>query len=116
MSGSVVAGEHTAKGSTEGKLTATIAAPNDGWIAARCSGKHRDSYGHAQWAHTSPVYLKTGSRDSATRESAEFFVARIERSQQWIAEKGRFEKDAHRQRMQQLFRAGRESFLRLAQG
>lgn len=116
MNGSVVAGEHTARGSTEGKLSATLAAPNDGWIAARCSGKNRDSYGHAQWAHTSPVYLVTGSKDAATRDSAQFFVDRIERSQRWIAEKGRFEEAVHRQRMQQLFREGQESFLRLAQG
>ncbi len=116
MNGTVVAGEQTASGSTEGKLSATVAAPNDGWIAARCSGKSRDSYGHAQWAHTSPVYLKTGSKDSATRKSAQFFVNRIERSLQWITEKGRFEEAVHRQRMQQLFRDGRESFLRLARG
>ncbi len=116
MNGSVVAGEHTASGSKEGKLSATIAAPCDGWIAARCAGQSRDSYGHAQWAHTSPIYLQTGSRDSATRESAQFFVGRIEQSLRWIAEQGRFEEASHRQRMQQLFREGRESFQRLAQG
>ena len=116
LNGSVVAREHTSSGSTEGKLSATIATPHDGWIAARCSGQNRDSYGHAQWAHTSPVYLKTGSKDSATRESAQFFVGQIERSLQWVTERGRFAEAAHRQRMQQLFREGRESFLRLAQG
>ncbi len=116
MNGSVVAGEHTASGSNEGKLSATLAAPYDGWIAARCAGQSRDSYGHAQWAHTSPIYLQAGSRDSAARESAQFFVGRIERSLRWITEQGRFEEASHRQRMQQLFREGRESFLRLAQG
>ena len=116
MNGSVVAGEHTASGSKEGKISATLAAPCDGWIAARCAGQSRDSYGHAQWAHTSPIYLQTGSRDSATRESAQFFVGRIERSLRWIMEQGRFEEASHRQRMQQLFREGRESFLRLAKG
>lgn len=116
MNGSVVAGERTASGSSEGQLGVTVAAPHDGWIAARCSGQTRDSYGHAQWAHTSPVYLKTGSRDSAARESARFFVGQIDRSQQWVAQRGRFAEAAHRQRMQQLFREGRESFLRLAQG
>lgn len=116
MNGSVVAGEHTASGSKEGRLAATIAVPNGGWLAARCSGSSRDSYGHAQWAHTSPIYLKAGGRDPATRASAEFFVGRIERAQQWIAQKGRFAEAAHRQRMQQLFHDGRESFLRLARG
>ena len=116
MNGSVVAGEHTASGSKEGKVSATLAAPYDGWIAARCAGQSRDSYGHAQWAHTSPIYLQAGSRDSATRKSAQFFVGRIERSLRWITEQGRFEEASHRQRMQQLFREGRESFLRLAQG
>ena len=116
MNGSVVAGEQTASGSKEGKISATLAAPCDGWIAARCAGQSRDSYGHAQWAHTSPIYLQTGSRDSATRKSAQFFVGRIEQSLRWITEQGRFEEASHRQRMQQLFREGRESFLRLAQG
>ena len=116
VNGSVVAREHTSSGSIEGKLSATVAAPHDGWIAARCAGQSRDSYGHAQWAHTSPVYLETGSKDSATRASAQFFVGEIERSLQWVTEKGRFAQAAHRQRMQQLFREGRESFLRLAQG
>ncbi len=116
MNGSVVAGEHTASGSREGQLSATVAAPHDGWIAARCSGQSRDSYGHARWAHTSPVYLRTGSRDPAARVSAQFFVRQIERSLQWITKRGRFEEAAHRQRMQQLFREGQESFLRLAKG
>ena len=116
MNGSVVAGERDASGSREGVLSATLAAPHDGWIAARCSGKSRDSYGHAQWAHTSPVYLRTGSRAPASRESAQFFVAQIERSLKWITEEGRFDEASHRQRMQQLFRDGRESFLRLARG
>ena len=116
MNGSVVAGERDASGSREGVLSATLAAPHDGWIAARCSGKSRDSYGHAQWAHTSPVYIRTGSRAPASRESAQFFVAQIERSLKWITEEGRFDEASHRQRMQQLFRDGRESFLRLARG
>lgn len=116
MNGRVVAGERTASGSMEGKVSATLAAPNDGWIAARCSGKSRDSYGHAQWAHTSPVYVHAGGRDNATRASAQFFVSQIERSLEWIDRKARFDDGAHRQRMQQLFRDGRESFLRLAQG
>ena len=114
MNGAVVAGEHAESGTQEGRLTATLVPPGDGWIAARCAGRSRDSYGHAQWAHTSPVYLRAGGRDPATKASAQFFVAQIERSLQWITEQARFEDIAHRQRMQQLFRDGRESFLRLA--
>ena len=45
--GDVVAREEYSEGLREGVLRTRLAVPNDSWIAARCSGQQRDSYGHA---------------------------------------------------------------------
>ncbi len=114
--GEVVAREEYSEGLREGVLRARLAVPNDSWIAARCWGRQRDSYGHSQWAHTSPVYVEAGGPNPAARASGEFFVEEIERAIEWITTKGRFEHDDHRQRMVEIFNAGREQYERLARG
>ena len=112
--GDVVAREEYSEGLREGVLRTRLAVPNDSWIAARCSGRQRDSYGHAQWAHTSPVYVQAGGANPATRASAEFFVAEIERAIEWVTTQGRFDHADHRQRMLEIFGNGREQYARLA--
>jgi hypothetical protein len=83
-----------------------------GWVAARCWGRRRNSYGHALWAHTSPVYLRpTGSADRV-RSSAEFFVEQIDRAQTWLTNAARFDSSQQRERMLQLFDDGREWYSR----
>lgn len=114
--GEVVAREEYSEGLREGVLRTRLAVPNDSWIAARCWGRQRDSYGHAQWAHTSPVYVQSGGPNPATRGSAEFFVGEMERAVEWVTTKGRFDHDDHRQRMVEIFNNGREQYARLARG
>ena len=112
--GEVVAREEYSEGLREGVLRARLTVPNDSWIAARCWGRQRDSYGHAQWAHTSPVYVQSGGSNPATRASAEFFVEKIEHAITWVSTQGRFDHDDQRQRMLEIFSTGREQYARLA--
>ena len=114
--GEVVAREEYSEGLREGVLRARLTVPNDSWIAARCWGRQRDSYGHAQWAHTSPVYVQSGGPNPATRASAEFFVEKIEHAITWVSTQGRFDHDDQRQRMLEIFSTGREQYARLARG
>jgi hypothetical protein len=99
---------------TAGTLKVDVDASGAGWIAARCWGQRRNSYGHALWAHTSPVYLRRRSRAALVRASAEYFVERIGEAQTWLATRARFDHDGQRNRMLELFAAGRASYERLA--
>jgi len=103
------------EGSARGRLTRRIDAAEAGWIAARCWGRRRNSYGHALWAHTSPVYLRARPAGPTVRASAAFFVERIERAREWIARAARFDEAAQRERMLRLFAEGREHYERLSQ-
>jgi hypothetical protein len=106
FNGKVVAQEAFDEGSKEGHLEADLAAPADGWVAARLSSDARDSFFQPIFAHTSPVYVKTG-RDSAEKVSAAaWFDDAIERSLEWVRAKGKFYTDAQRQEVVDLFREG----------
>jgi hypothetical protein len=121
--GEVAAREAWGDGRREGKLRVQVAAsPADGhgWLAARCFGDARNSYGHFLWAHTSPVYLRAVPASGAPgtgparRAAAERFVADIDRSLQWIATQGKFHHAGQRDRMLALFRQAREVYAGLA--
>src|SRR5207342_491838 len=55
--GTVVWREENAAGARSGTVRTSIDA-SVGWVAARSWGRTRNSYDHAQWAHTSPVYVR----------------------------------------------------------
>jgi hypothetical protein len=97
-----------------GRLTARVDAAGAGWIAARCWGRHRNSYGHALWAHTSPVYLRERPEGARVRAAAGFFLERIDRAVAWLGSRARFDDAAQRQRMLQLFADGRAAYEGLA--
>jgi hypothetical protein len=84
-----------------------------GWLAARCWGRQRNSYGHALWAHTSPVYLRARPASTIVRAAAGLFVDEIERARAWLTTRARFENLAQRERMTQLFDEGRLHYERL---
>lgn len=78
-----------------------------GWVAARCWGRRRNSYGHPIWAHTSQVYLREGVVPARARAAAGTFLERIGRAVEWIGTKARFEDVGQRERMVELFAEGR---------
>jgi hypothetical protein len=112
--GAVVAAADNAEGATSGTLTAAVDAAGAGWVAARCWGRRRTSYGHALWAHTSPVYLRPLPDPAIAGAAARAFVADIDRAAGWLATQARFEHDRQRERMLELFAEGRGVFERLA--
>jgi hypothetical protein len=85
-----------------------------GWIAACCWGQRRNSYGHALWAHTGPVYLRPTPDADRVRTSAEFFVEQIDRARTWLSNAARFGSNQQRDRMLELFGEGREWYTKLA--
>jgi hypothetical protein len=102
-----------AEGTARGTLTARVDVAEAGWLAARAWGRRRNSYGHALWAHTSPVYLRERPAAATVRPAADFFVERIERAREWIAARARFDEAAQRERMLALFDEGRAHYQRL---
>ena len=122
--GRVVARQAWPEGQRSGTLSARVpAAPGDGdgWLAARCFGDARTSYGHFLWAHTSPVYLRARSvagtplpAGPAARAAAARFVDGLDASLRWIGSEARFRAPEQRDRTASLFRAARETYARLA--
>jgi hypothetical protein len=110
FNGSVVAQERFPQGSTEGRLEADVAAASDGWIAARLSSNARDSYSQPVFAHTSPVYVKTGAGGPEKRDAARWFDDSIERSLEWVGAKGKFYNDRQRREVVDLFRQGQQVY------
>jgi hypothetical protein len=99
---------------THGAIRTTIDVAEAGWLAARCWGRRRTSYGHALWAHTSPVYLRPAPAPAIVGEAASVFVQRIDAASAWLATQARFDHGAQRDRMLDLFADGRAHFAGLA--
>ncbi len=87
---------------------------DDGWVAARLSSDARDSFYQPIFAHTSPVYVKTGQDSAEKKESARWFDDSIERSLEWVRARGRFYTDAQRQEVVDLFREGQQVYRAIA--
>jgi hypothetical protein len=95
-----------------GVWTTTLDA-DGGWLAARASGRRRTSYGHALWAHTSPVYLRRLAQRDRMRASSQYFLDRIGSSMDWLARRARFDDASQRERMLALFTEGRAAYAAL---
>ena len=106
FNGAVVAAESYPSGSKNGALTADLSVPNDGWIAARLFSNARDSFSQPIWAHTSPVYVKTGTTAPERAEAARWFDDHIEKSLEWVTKKGKFYTDSQRKEVLDLFKQG----------
>jgi hypothetical protein len=100
-------------GALTGTLRVRVDVAETGWVAARARGRARTSYGHAQWAHTSPVFLRPAAAAPARRASAAGFVAGIDSALHWIRTHGRFASDADRARVLDLFGEARGRYERL---
>lgn len=103
-------------GTAVGRTALRLDAAGAGWIAARAWGRRRNSYGHALWAHTSPVYLRERPEAARVRAAAGFFIERIDGAREWIGTKARFENAAQRDRMLELFGEGRAVYEGLVRG
>ena len=85
-----------------------------GWVAARAWGRTRNSYDHALWAHTSPVYVRDAPASAIRATAAAAFIEDIDRSLEWIRTQARFDATSQRDRIVDLFREGRRVYERLA--
>lgn len=111
--GAVVAREEVAAGALAGTFRTNVDVGDSGWLAGRAWGRARTSYGHALWAHTSPVYLRETAAPAIRRADARTFVERIDRAIGWLTSVGRFDDAAQRVRMVELFGEGRQVYERL---
>jgi hypothetical protein len=121
--GAVIAREAAGRGAHEGTVETRIpASPADGrgWIAARCFGDARTSYGHFLWAHTSPVYLRPSitagppPAGPAARAAARSFLESLDTSVDWIRTRGKYHNPEQRERMLALFDQARERYAAIA--
>ncbi len=114
VDGKVVCRQEWVQGRREGAFRHGFQAERDGWVAARVWGEARDSFGHSIYAHTSPVYFRSGRPSARQAESARFFLDSIDESLKWIDTWGRYNNDKQRQEVKELFRRGREVYVGLA--
>jgi hypothetical protein len=114
--GEVVARRDLAEGADrrEGTWRVDVDVPGHGWIAARAYGEARDSFLQPVYAHTSPVYVGDGPPPDRARESAAFFLKRLDESSEQIGRFGRFTRDEQRQEVLHLFREARKVYAGLA--
>jgi hypothetical protein len=101
-------------GALSGVLRLRVEVAEAGWLAARARGRARTSYGHAQWAHTSPIHLRSTAATQIRRAAATGFAAGIDTGMDWIRTQGRFASEVDRSRMLALFAEARERYERLA--
>jgi hypothetical protein len=92
-------------GETSGVWTTPVDATG-GWVAARAWGRRRNSYGHALWAHSSPVYLRARGPREVVHAASQGFVDQIQLATDWLSHRARFDDVSQRERMVQLFQAG----------
>ena len=100
-------------GSREGKWTVQCVVQADGWIAARASSTHRDSFYQPVFAHTSPIWLRAGVTSAAQRASAAFFVRSLDDAPEWVRSVGRYADDRQRAEVLELLMEGQEAYRRL---
>ncbi len=113
--GTVVWREENTAGARSGSVRTAIDA-SVGWVAARAWGETRNSYDHALWAHTSPVYVRDAPMPAVRATAAGAFTEDIDRSVAWITTRARFDATSQRDRIVELFREGRRFYERLASG
>ena len=96
-----------------GSLEADIPARCDGWVAARLWSTARDSFAQPIFAHTSPIYLKTGLEGPEKIAAAAYFNQAIDESLKWVGTKGKFYTDNQRREVVDLFREGQQVYKRI---
>ena len=108
--GAVAATQSYPSGAKNGSVKADIEVPADGWVAARLSGSARDSFFQPVFAHTSPVYVRTGAASAEMKDAAAWLDREIESSLTWVRAKGKFYNDGQRKEVVDLFREGQQVY------
>jgi hypothetical protein len=117
LNGEVVRSWDRPAGVTQETFRDTITVPSEGWVAARCFSHARDSFLQEIYAHTSPVYLRTGAVNPFRTRDAHWFTEQIDEALEiWIGSRFRYASDAQREGVRELFRAGRAVYARLKSG
>ena len=101
------------EGRREGVLRHGFAPERDGWVCARLWGESRDSFDQSIYAHSSPVYFRSGTPSAQREASARFFRNSIDESLKWIDTYGRYNNDQQREDVRELFKRGREVYAEL---
>lgn len=110
FNGKVVAQKYLPDGSTQKQLETDVKMDSNGWLVARLSSDARDSFFQPIWAHTSPVYVKTGMPSPEREISARWFVETIENSLDWVRTRSKFYSDVQRREVVDLFLQGQELY------
>ena len=87
-----------------------ISVEHDSWAAARLWGDARNSFDHAVYAHTSPVYVETGRAHPARSQSARSLIQSLDQSLDWIQTRGRYATDGQRDAVSELFLEARAKY------
>jgi hypothetical protein len=83
----------------------------DGWLAARCFSDARDSFLQEYYAHTSPMYLRTGRGNPLRPRDAHWFVERLDEALEvWIGRRFRYASDGQREAVRDLFRQAQDRY------
>ena len=114
VDGAVVKYWDSPGGLREGAVRHGFTSERDGWVAARLWGNARDSFDQSIYAHSSPIYFRSGTPSAQRRASARFFMDSIDESLKWIDSYGRYNNDQQREDVRELFRRGREAYSSLA--
>lgn len=113
FNGQVVDSRAFPEGSWRGEWQRPFVAHEDGWLAARVSSRHRDSFYQTIFAHTSPIWVHVDNASVVTSSSAAFFVQSLDESMDWVRISGKFNDEAQQAEVLDLFRAARDSYSRL---
>jgi len=113
VNGAVAHRQSWPEGRRDGAVRCGVNLQGEGWIAARLWGQARDSFGHAVYAHTSPIYVRGGCKPAERDEAARYYLDSIDASLQWVDTIGRYNSDSQRDEVRDLFKQGREVFAQL---
>jgi hypothetical protein len=108
--GKVVGGKEYPEGSTRGDFSTHVRAPSDGWVAARVFSRNFDSFHQPIWAHTSPVYVVTGSRSTELPVAAGGFATGIDSALEKIDRSFMFRTPTQRREVVDLFRRAQDVY------
>ena len=76
--------------------------------------KIRDSFFQPIFAHTSPIYIKTGKQGNKAIISATRILEKITQAEEWINANGKFNTLTDKKMIQNLYSEGKEVFLQIA--
>ena len=113
FNGEVIQQRSIKNGSTKLNFNQKCEFSSDGWLIARCSSKIRDSFFQPIFAHTSPIYIKTGKKGNKVNISASRILEKIIEAEEWINTYGKFNTLIDKKKIQDLYAEGKDVFFQL---